>query len=79
MVACRIFHAGSLDSLKSEKNLLVRLRAGTSAQDFANELTARTQLLLPDHSIVAQFLVEGDLICVVGAAIGLLLGWVWLR
>lgn len=141
MVAGRISRAGSLDSQTSEKNLLVRLRAGTSAQDFANTLTARTQLLLPDHTveasgawqfiklrqeqvalyarflailggvsllvgalgicnmmlvsvserraeiglrmaigakradIVAQFLVEGVLICVVGAAIGLLLGW----
>jgi putative ABC transport system permease protein len=141
MVASRIFDTGSLDSQSSDKNLLVRLRAGTSAQTFAEELTARTQLLLPDYSvqasgawefikmrqeqasvyarflavlggvsllvgalgicnmmlvsvserraeiglrmaigakradIVAQFLVEGVLICVVGAALGLLLGW----
>lgn len=141
MVASHIFNAGSLDAPTSDKNLLVRLRAGTSAQAFAKKLTVRTQLLLPGYSvqaagawefiklrqeqaslyarflavlggvsllvgalgicnmmlvsvserraeiglrmaigakradIVAQFLVEGVLICVVGAAIGLLLGW----
>ena len=140
MVAGRIFNAGGAES-QSSNNLLIRLRAGTSVEDFANELTARTQLLLPDYSvqasgawqfiklrqeqaslyarflavlggvsllvgalgicnmmlvsvserraeiglrmaigakradIVAQFLVEGVLICIVGAAIGLLLGW----
>jgi ABC-type antimicrobial peptide transport system permease subunit len=138
MVAAR---APGADASGFTKSLLVRLRTGTAAQGFANELTERVKQLLPSHSvqttgawefiklrqeqaalyaqflavlgsvsllvgalgianmmlvtvaerraeiglriavgakhidIVAQFLCEGVLICFIGAALGLLLGW----
>jgi putative ABC transport system permease protein len=134
-------HSPDADTSGAMKSLLVKLHTGTAAQNFAMDLTARAQQLLPGYSvqaegawefiklrqeqaslyarflavlgsvsllvgtlgianmmlvtvserraeiglrmaigakrtdIVAQFLCEGVLICLVGAAVGLLLGW----